>query len=701
MADCSAARVVDLETSSDYGDPVKKSASKVNLLDVIEGGDGTGGRNRQKPTHDSNGGELFTHDDIPEDATWGEVLQTCCCHSPNEWGMIAIGISIVLFFLYFFLFGLDLLGSGAKVMGGCAAGELFGDDTNPVAGVMVGILATVFLQSSSTTTSIVVSLVGAGSVSVNQGIYMIMGANIGTSVTNTIVAMGQMGDGDQLERAFGGATVHDMFNFLTVAIFFPLELITGYLFRLTSWCVDGFTTSEGDKWEGPIKKIVSPLAKMVIIPNKSVIKDVAAGATCADFYPITCEDPENPTKSTCSQVGIIACDKSTDSCPAFFQVEATLKDDQISGIAVFILGLIILFICLFAMVTMLQKMMLGTSTRVIYKATNINGYLAMLVGLGVTILVQSSSITTSTFTPLVGLGVIRLEQMYPITLGANIGTTVTALLAALLSTTAAMQVALAHLFFNISGIIVWYPVPFMRRVPINAARQLGKATRMWKGIPLVYIFVTFFLIPIILLGLSVLFTQKVKGLTVVGSMLTICVLAAMGYGVYWWKFSGGDQRVMTFMSTRQAKSDAIEHLPENMIEMQKKIKRLEARLGISSGDSDDEDDDDDVTLGGKDGKYPTCGANSIYPECGGASKKGNEEGGKDGLYPSCGSGDNKDEEDFENLISNAWDSVSSRSNKGSKMSTQTGDVASLTASAGNALVDSLQQLTGTTKRHGD
>ena len=123
----------------------------------------------------------FTEDDIPEDATWNEVFQSCCCHSPQEWGMITIGVSIVLFFLYFFLFGLDMLGSGAKVMGGCTAGELFGDDTNPVAGLMVGILATVFLQSSSTTTSIVVSLVGAGSISVNQGIYMIMGANIGTS----------------------------------------------------------------------------------------------------------------------------------------------------------------------------------------------------------------------------------------------------------------------------------------------------------------------------------------------------------------------------------------------------------------------------------------------------------------------------------------------------------------------------------------
>jgi len=131
------------------------------------------------PTKDEK--KAFSEDDIPEDATWGEVFHSCCCHTPKEWALILVGVSIILFFLYFFLFGLDMLGSGAKVMGGCTAGELFGDDVNPVAGLMIGILATVFLQSSSTTTSIVVSLVGAGSVSVNQGIYMIMGANIGTS----------------------------------------------------------------------------------------------------------------------------------------------------------------------------------------------------------------------------------------------------------------------------------------------------------------------------------------------------------------------------------------------------------------------------------------------------------------------------------------------------------------------------------------
>merc|ERR1712176_1677799 len=195
--------------------------------------------------------------------------------------------------------------------------------------------------------------------------------------------------------------------------------------------------------------------------------------------------------------------------------------------AAFILGLVILFICLFAMVTMLQKMLLGASTRIVHKATNINGYLAILVGVGITILVQSSSITTSTFTPLVGLGVVQLEQMYPITLGANIGTTITALLAALLSSTDAMQVALAHLFFNISGILVWYPVPFMRKIPLNAARNLGKSTRIWRGFPVVYILICFLVIPFIFFGLSLPFTQGVKGLTVLGSILTVALIGGI------------------------------------------------------------------------------------------------------------------------------------------------------------------------------
>jgi hypothetical protein len=108
-------------------------------------------------------------DDGVEDTTWGEVCTMCCCHTPKAWAGIAFQLFWVLFFLYFFILGLEILGDGAQVITGCAAGALFGDDMNPVSGLMIGIICTVFLQSSSTTTSIIVTLVGAGAISVNQG----------------------------------------------------------------------------------------------------------------------------------------------------------------------------------------------------------------------------------------------------------------------------------------------------------------------------------------------------------------------------------------------------------------------------------------------------------------------------------------------------------------------------------------------------
>ena len=533
------------------------------------------------------------------DASWEEVCKACCVHSPQEWGLIFVGFIGVCFFLYFFLFGLELLGSGAKVMGGCTAGELFGDETNPVAGLMIGILATVLLQSSSTTTSIVVSLVGADAVSTRQGIYMIMGANIGTSVTNTIVSMGHLGDGNQLERAFAGATVHDMFNFMTVAILFPLECASGMLYHLTEACVKNFESNEGEKWEGPIKKIVSPLGKKVIIANKKVISSVAAGGSCSDFYDeIGCTDNDNPTYETC-KVGLIGCNKDNDECPAFFQPTADRHEDQISGFVVFAISIGILFFCLFGLVHILQKMLLGTSTRIIYKATNINGYLAILLGIGLTMLVQSSSITTSTLTPLVGVGALRLEQMLPLTLGANIGTTMTAIMASLVAEgTNPFQVALAHLFFNIFGILIWYPVPWMRQWPLRAARALGRTTRIWKGFPIVYILVCFFLIPLILLGVSYLFTQDSKGLTTLGSILVVLIFMGIVYTGYYCKYKGGQEKCVECMTKRQQKADTMKTLPEDMVFLKAKVNALAEHTGLP------EDEEADVEANKEEAEAP-------------------------------------------------------------------------------------------------
>ena len=146
--------------------------------------------------------------------------------------------------------------------------------------------------------------------------------------------MGQMGDGDQLERAFAGATVHDLFNFLTVTILLPVEVVTGYLAAITNLMVRNANPSKGEKWTGPVKKIVSPLTKKVIIANKKVTKSIAQGdAKCEDFYPNNCTagvDP--PTYSSCGgKFGLIACDKKGDFCPAFFSASATEQDDKVSG----------------------------------------------------------------------------------------------------------------------------------------------------------------------------------------------------------------------------------------------------------------------------------------------------------------------------------------------------------------------------------
>jgi len=548
----------------------------------------------ERPTNSVHFGDTDFDADVVMDATWGEVCQICCVHTGKEWGYIFIGVLLICFFLYFFLFGLELLGNSAKVMGGCKAGELFGDDTNPIAGLMVGMLATVLLQSSSTTTSIVVSLIGSA-ITVNQGIYMIMGANIGTSVTNTIVAMGQMGDGDQLERAFAGATIHDLFNFLSVIILLPLEVVTGYLEKLTSLMVKGANPEKGEKWEGPVKKLVSPLGKKVIIVNKSVIKSVAQGkATCESFYPIECDDGIISAK-TCHP-GLIACDKTSGNCPAFFDVDATQSDDQVAGGVCFFIAIFILFICLIGLVGILQKMLLGVSTRIIYKATNVNGYLGMLIGAGITIIVQSSSITTSALTPLVGVGVLRLEQMLPLTLGANIGTTMTAIMAAMVSDgTGALQVALAHLLFNISGILIWYPIPFMRRVPIAGARQLGKATRLWRGFPLVYIAVVFILIPTLLLGLSALFDQGNKGLTTLGIFLTILIMGGLLYFGYWCRFKDGREHMADCFRERQRRRETIESLPEDMEFLKARIAALSDHTGMPEPEDDIEDEAADAS----------------------------------------------------------------------------------------------------------
>jgi len=399
-----------------------------------------------------------------------------------------------------------------------------------------------------------------------------------------------LGDGDNLERAFAGAVVHDMFNFLTVLVMLPIEAATSVLYHFTK-AMTPDNVDKADKWEGPLKKIVEPFTKVFIIANKDVTKKIATKVkeNCDEFYPTVCENGER-SRTACTKRGLIDCDKKSNKCPAFFQVGADQKDDEISGFVCLFIGLVFLIVCLLALVTLLQKMLLGTSTRIIYKATNVNGYVGMAIGCGITILVQSSSITTSALTPLVGMGVIHLEQMFPLTLGANVGTTFTGLMAAMVSgSTNSLQVALAHLWFNIFGIIIWYPIPFMRKIPLGMAAKLGKATRVWRGVPFLYILVAFVIGPAILLGISIMFDQDSPGFKVLASIIVIMLVIFGAMFAFKWKYRGLNERTYAYMAVRQKRSDAYKALPTDMELIKGDLSRLREHTGLPDAEEDEEE----------------------------------------------------------------------------------------------------------------
>jgi sodium-dependent phosphate cotransporter len=182
--------------------------------------------------------------------------------------------------------------------------------------------------------------------------------------------------------------------------------------------------------------------------------------------------------------------------------------DEGAGTFLTIFSLGALCACLFCIVYTLQIIIKGGAARVLKKVIGFNPYLNMVVGMGITIMVQSSSITTSTLTPIAAVGLITLEEMFPLTLGANIGTTLTGIMGATVATSnpvEAMQVALCHLFFNLFGIALWYPVPIMRNIPLRMCRFLGHMTahpKYGKVFPLIYTGVVFFAIPGIAYGIA-------------------------------------------------------------------------------------------------------------------------------------------------------------------------------------------------------
>lgn len=332
------------------------------------------------------------------------------------------------------------MSSSIKNMGSEFAETVLTTTSDPFIALFIGIFSTVLFQSSSTTTSLIVGMVSSGTLTISSSIPMIMGANIGTTVTNTIVSIGHINKGTEFKRAFAASTVHDFFNILSVLIIFPIEMIFHPLQKTSEWFA---------------LQLFGKIENIEVLQAKSPIKvAVKSGAK--------------------------------------FIQKFTFDND----IIYLSLSVFITFLMLYSIVKLLKSLVLKKIEGFFDQYIFNTAIKAMIFGVLITIMVQSSSITTSLVVPLAGAGVLSLRQIFPFTLGANIGTTVTALLAAITGTVSALVAAFSHLLFNVVGILVIYTIPFLRNIPLVFAENISEIAVSKKYIPLVYLFIIFVLIPL-------------------------------------------------------------------------------------------------------------------------------------------------------------------------------------------------------------
>ena len=131
---------------------------------------------------------------------------------------------LILGLIYLFILSITLLGDAFKLFGKGFSDAILNATSNPMMGLLIGVLSTAVIQSSSTTTSTIVIMVASGALPFEAAIPMVMGANIGTTITCAIVSLGHFANSDEYRRAFAAASLHDFFNICSVLVLFPLQV---------------------------------------------------------------------------------------------------------------------------------------------------------------------------------------------------------------------------------------------------------------------------------------------------------------------------------------------------------------------------------------------------------------------------------------------------------------------------------------------
>lgn len=382
----------------------------------------------------------------------GSTPRAAAAPGPMTW------IAVVAL-VYLLLIGVGVIGDGFRwVSGGDeGAARIFAFARSPVIGVILGILATALVQSSSTVTSVIVGLV-AGGVPVSIAVPMIMGANMGTTITNTIVSLGALRERDTFNRCFQAATVHDFFNLYSILIFLPIEVMFHPLERMAGHMSHWFVGGSGAavKELNVLGAITKPVSGFVIdlferVPALGGYLAIAAG------------------------IGMVIA-------------------------SVLYLG------------RLLRSAMTAQAKGIVQLAIGRHPMAGVASGTAITVLVQSSSTTTSLVVPLAGAGILSTRQVFPFTMGANIGTCITALLAATAvygdNQQLALQIALVHLIYNLLGVTVFLSVPWLRDRPVRSAEWLGNRTEQNRVWAFGYVFTVFFVVPGLVLGGEMLLSEE-------------------------------------------------------------------------------------------------------------------------------------------------------------------------------------------------
>ncbi|REE05854.1 Na/Pi symporter [Marinoscillum furvescens] len=358
----------------------------------------------------------------------------------TNWGkhIFAIAVAILSFFM-----SIQLLGAGLQEIGKGLSGVFELTLSNPSIGLFIGLLLTAILQSSSTTTSMAVAAVAAGSLTLENAIPLIMGANIGTTLTSTVVSMSYVTKVAEFRKAISAGCVHDIFNVLVCLVLFPLEVKYGLLSEVSHSIASSLYIASGN----------------------------APAVESFFFYKL------------------------------FEEFGAQLISWTGPYLVIFI-AVVLLFSTVKYISNMLYKRLIGDARNRFEQVAFKNSFKSFSWGFVLTSAIQSSSLTTSLIVPLVATGKVNLKRAFEFVMGANLGTTITALLAALLKSEAAISLAIAHFLFNSVGVLLFIAVPFLNKIPMYLADRLGAVSLRYKITAFAYILVLFFILPFTLIYFS-------------------------------------------------------------------------------------------------------------------------------------------------------------------------------------------------------